>query len=420
MKKLFIILFASLFLAGVAYAGVPTMDFSGSFYVRGSYINNSSGQEEDAGNYMYYDQELDADWKISANDKSFVRINFEAHDQDWLSGNTDGTAQDGSSDLDDNLEIKRLFGSHTFDFGTAFDFGLMTGGAWATGFGDNANGRWRLKFVHPLPAGMPLIFVVEKNAELGSQYNSPGYTAGGIDLPADAESDDVDAYYIATVLKFGDIFVKPLLGYVYTGALELDEEDDRTVTLLLLGVDGNLGMFQFESEFDYFNYAWELDSPAAEDYNAYGLYFKGWANLDAFKVGGLFAYGSYDEDGGAAGSGAGFGFGEDFTPTIFGADWAGFGSTGLSEYFAVTMFQIFGEYAMNDAISFNASYTYVSSNEKDTVWEDATGYEIDAGMNWAISDAVSYGIALGTGAWDQDDADLDPFTRAYHKISIAF
>ena len=88
MKKLFIATLAVLFIAGVAYAGVPTMDFTGMFYVRGSYISNDSGVEEDAGNYMYYDQELDADWKISASDKTFVSVNFEARDQNWLAGNT--------------------------------------------------------------------------------------------------------------------------------------------------------------------------------------------------------------------------------------------------------------------------------------------------------------------------------------------
>ena len=206
-------------------------------------------------------------------------------DQNWMAGNTDGTTQDGASDLDDNLEIKRLYGSHTFDFGTAFDFGLMTGGAWATGFADNANGRWRLKFVHPLPNKMPIIFVIEKNAELGGMYNSPGYTLGGIDLPADAEADDYDAYYAGTVMKFGDIYVKPLLGYIQAGQIELDEETDQTVTLFFLGVDGNLGMFGFESEFDYFNYAYSTDIPTSEDYSVYGIYFKGWANLGRLQGG---------------------------------------------------------------------------------------------------------------------------------------
>ena len=82
-------------------------------------------------------------------------------------------------------------------------------------------------------------------------YNSPGYTAGGVDLPADAEADDFDAYYLATVLKFGDIFVKPLIGYAAYGQYELDEEIDLVRTVFLLGVDGNLGMFAFESEFNY-------------------------------------------------------------------------------------------------------------------------------------------------------------------------
>lgn len=426
MRKLFITALAVLFMASVAYAGVPTMDFSGSFYVRGSYISNDTGQEEDAGHYMYYDQEFIADWKISAAEKTFVFVSFEARSQDWMAGNTDDTTQDGTSELNDNLEIQRLYGSHTFDFGTKFDFGLMTGGAWATSFGNNADGRWRLLFVHPLPNRVPVIFIIEKNKERGDSYNDGmAYT----DLPADAEEDDGDAYYVATALKFGGIFVKPLLGYMQIGSvddhpvlgtIELDEKTDITVTRFLLGAYGNLGMFGFESEFNYFSYAYDTDGLESTDYNAYGVYFKGWVYLDAFKVGGLVAYGSYDEDGGLTGSGAGFGFGEDFVPTVFGANWAGFGSTNKYEYSAVTMFQAFATYAMHDALSFNASYTGIASNEKDTMWEDATGYEIDVGMDWRVSDAVTYSIALGVGSWDVDSEDFDSFARAYHLINIAF
>ncbi len=120
------------------------------------------------------------------------------------------------------------------------------------------------------------------------------------------------------------------------------------------------------------------------------------------------------------GSGNGFGFGEDFTPTIYGADWASVGTTRSEEYKAVTMFQLFGEYAVNEALSFSASCTYWSSNSKNNVWEDATGYEIDAGMNLMVSKFVTYSIALATGSWDLDDMDVDPFLRTYHKFEFVF
>ena len=52
--------------------------------------------------------------------------------------------------------------------------------------------------------------------------------------------------------------------------------------------------------------------------------------MDAVKVGGMIAYGSYDKDGGytpaapGGGYGKGFGFGEDFGPGYWVMDWETF------------------------------------------------------------------------------------------------
>jgi hypothetical protein len=464
MKKLVIIMLVLFFTVGLAYAEV-TFEIKGTYDVRGTYMDNADGVNGSGYNYVYYphptpnpfngsdlgglpiaamttatvneeapepysfyDQELDLDIKMSVTDKTFIFINLEARDQDWLQGNTDDAVVVAGADQDDTLEIKRLFGSHTFGKSTRFDFGLMTGSAWGTSFGDNADGKWRLVLRQPTSVGL-FAFVVEKNQEVGSVSSTADYTA---------EKDDSDAYYIGYVTKLGPVYVKPLVGLVYNGELTGGDPDnpyaidggnehaDQTVKVLLLSADGQIGMFGFEGEFDYQSVTFDVDDPnlTFEDTNIYGVYFKGWADLDAFKVGGLFAYGSYDDEGGLNGGGQGFGFGFDFTPTIFGADQATVGSSSKSEYYAVTLYQLFAEYAMNDSMSFSASYTMWSSNEKDSDWEDATGTEFDAGFNYKISDAVSYTIALGTGTWDFDSSslykDADSFTRAYHMITIEF
>ena len=463
MKKLFIVMLALFFTAGFSYADL-TFDVTGNYHVRGTYMDNADGVNGSGYNFMYYpdgtihpgngsdlgglpiaaattatvndkapepymfyDQELDMDIKMSAADKTFVFINFEARDQDWIKGSTDNDTVEVDEDKDDTLEIKRLYGSHTFGKATQLDFGLMTGAAWATSFGDNADGKYRLKLTQRTNIGV-FAFVVEKNEELGS--NSTG--------DYKAEEDDSDAYYVAMVTKLGNIYIKPLFGLVYSGELTGGDPDnpysidganegpDQTAKAFLLGLDGQWDTFGFEGEFNYKDVTFDVDDPniEMEDTAIYGAYLKAWANLDAFKVGGLFAYGSYDDEGGLNGGGQGFGFGVDFTPTIFGADQATVGSSSKSEYTAVTLYQVFAEYAMSDAMSFSASYTMWSSNEKDSDWEDATGSELDAGLNYKVSDAVTYSIALGTGSWDFDSGslyeDAESFTRAYHMLAIAF
>ena len=186
MKKFLFALLCVLLTAGFAFA--VDVDLKGMYYARGSYIDNSSGlagdaiagdPNEDAFDYFYFDHELDLTARLLVTDKTRVIVNFEIRDENWLTSNTDGTSQNGTSDLDDNIEFKRVFSSHTFDaYGTVLDLGLMTGGAWMTGFGDNANGRYRVKVTQPTEFG-PVIGIYEKNAEkgasngLGNRLRSP-------------------------------------------------------------------------------------------------------------------------------------------------------------------------------------------------------------------------------------------------------
>ena len=173
MKKFLLALMCVLLTAGFAFA--VDVDLKGMYYARGSYIDNSSGLDgdnTDSFDYFYLDHELDLTARLLVTDKTRVIVNFEIRDENWLNSNTDGTSQDGSSNLDDNIEFKRVFSSHTFDaYGTVLDLGLMTGGAWMTGFGDNANGRYRIKVTQPTEFG-PVIGIYEKRAELGASNDN--------------------------------------------------------------------------------------------------------------------------------------------------------------------------------------------------------------------------------------------------------
>jgi hypothetical protein len=436
MKKFLFALMCVLLTAGFAFA--VDVDLKGSYYARGSYINNSTGlygdgvagdDAEDSWDYFYFDHELDLTARLLVTDKTRVIVNFEIHDENWLNGNTDGTTQDGESDLDDNIEFKRVFSSHTFDaYGTVLDLGLMTGGAWMTGFGDNANGRYRVKVTQPTEFG-PVIGIYEKNAEKGAS-NGAG---SNID---DSEKDDGNAYYLAMVSKLGDFNLYPLLGYVDHSQLILDAgSDGKQAFLFFLGTSATFGDLGFEAEFNLQDWSSDFNTGTAadEDYTIWGIYGNGWWNIGAGKVGLLAAYGNWDDD-----SEQGYGFGEDFTPTVFGADWAGIGGAsgaGLrSEYKAVTMVQLYGSLAMSEELSLWGNGTYWMSNTdemadgSDGFWDDADGYEIDLGLDWKLTDQVTYTVAGGFGKISLDDnaANLatgdspDGFARLYHRFKIDF
>jgi hypothetical protein len=423
MKKLFLALLCVLLTAGMAAA--VDVDLKGMYYARGSYIDNSDGLGEgsnEAFDYFYFDHELDLTARLLVTDKTRVVVNFEIRDENWLNGNTDGTTQDGASDNDDNIEFKRVFSSHTFDaYGTVLDLGLMTGGAWMTGFGDNANGRYRVKVTQPTEFG-PVIAIYEKNAELGATNNR--YAVSNV---KDSEDDDSTAYYLAMVTKLGSFNVYPLIGYSNNSAAVLDQDSDGTQTFLaFLGTSATFGNFGFEAEANYFNINAE-DTPLDEKFDNFGIYGNGFLNIGAGKVGLIAAYGSWDNDGGT-----GFGFGEDFTPTVFGADWTNIGTTGRSEYMAVTLLQLYGSLALSEELSLWGNGTYWMSNSDenaagaDDYWKDADGYEIDLGLDWKLTDQVTYSIAAGFGKISLDSnaanggQDPDSFARAYHKFQIDF
>ncbi|MFC1876480.1 hypothetical protein ACFL2E_04305 [Thermodesulfobacteriota bacterium] len=419
MKKLFIILFSVLMVAGFVYAAEEeeegtVFDFSGMINTRGSYLDNDTGELEDAGDYMYYDMEFDGTLKITPTDQTLIYLNWEIHDENYT---VSPDAAPGAPN-DDNIYFKRAYGSYDFSQGTSLDFGLMTGGAWATAFGDNADGYYRVKAVHKADFGV-LVGLVEKDAEVG-----PGATGD-----YEAEKDDNDMYALALITKAGDITIMPLLKYATVGTVEADEETDLTVMALDLGATGSFGAIGFEAEFVYADFSYDTDFDA-EDYNLMGAYVNVWTSMDALKIGGMIGYGSWDDD-----AGKGFGFGEDFGPGYWVMDWEHFGSSGKAEYYAATLIAVYGSYAVNDALSLNGALEYMMSNEEDTEWEEATGTIVSAGLSYKLADNVTYAVGGAYGqfkgddfTWDDDDDvttpevenDPDAFARVYHKITISF
>jgi hypothetical protein len=399
MKKLFVVLFVVVFAATSAYA--VEFQTSGSYYARGSWISNDNGLQADAVDYGYYDHELDMTTTIVVADNTKIIVNYEIHDSNWITSNHDGWNQDGSSNLDDNIEFKRVFSSHTFtSTGTTLDLGLMTGGAWATDFANNANGRYRVKVTQATPIG-PLFAILEKNAESSD---------GAVE---DSEKDDGDFYYLAMVAKMGPVNVKPLLGYGDQSQTVLDRGGDGLEMITFqLGIDGSFDVWGFESDFVYIG----RDNDPGDSTDNFGFYIKPWFKAGPAKIYGIFAYG--DEDDGSP-----FAMGDDFEPLTFFANWTAFGP--VADHFAACSLYVLGmDFAATDALSFNGAIAYIDSNYDvaGNIWDDADAWEFDLGMTYKISDAVKYSVQFGYGDVDLNSAFEDPdgSWRLYHRFGISF
>jgi len=208
MKKLFIVTLAVLFFAGAAYA--VEYDYSGMINTRGSWINNSGSISDDSEDYMYYDMEFDSTLNINPTDKTLIRLNWEIHDENFNQSPTDSEGKTG----DDNIAFKRAWGKYTFDNGMSTSFGLMTGGAFGTAFGDNANGLYRVRLDGSAGFGNWGV-ILEKRGELGPNASGDW----------DAEKDDSDFYYAYLVTKAGDVTLQFLGIYGYNGDVTGGETD---------------------------------------------------------------------------------------------------------------------------------------------------------------------------------------------------
>jgi hypothetical protein len=433
MKKLFIITLAVLFAAGTAYA--VEYDYSGMINTRGSYIDNSGSISDDSYDYMYYDMEFDSTLNINPTDKSLIRLNWEIHDNNFDESPTSSQDLTGKGNDDDQIAFKRAWGQYTFDNGWTTAFGLMTGGAFGTAFGDNANGYYRVRADGMTGIGK-IGFILEKGDERGNSGDSDW----------DAEKDDSDAYAVYLATKAGDITLNFLLKYAQVGDVSgldpavqddplgfEDEGSDMDVIAGVVAAMGTHGQLGWEAEFMFKDYTMEGDDidlvgggqvdDNREDYTIYGLYGNIWYTMDALKIGGMVGYGSWDDD-----AEAGFGFGEDFGPGYWVMDWDGFGG-GNAEYYAATLVAVYADYSISDALSVYGALEFMSSNSEDDEWDDATGFIIDASMSYKLADNVKYTVAgaygqYEDGAWIDDNGDdyddPDAFARIYHKIQINF
>lgn len=404
MKKLIALVFALVFV-GAGTLVAADLKMTGSYYARGSYFDNISGQLTNAEETTNYDHELSVDttWKIDDNTAVFAR--FEMRDETWGTGTP--TENDiigaSASQFDDNIIVEQVYAWHKFANGHTIRVGKMPSGAWSTLFQDNGSEAYRVFYSAPTPFGV-FIPILQKNVERGNE------------LVAGSEDTDNDAYFLGIITKFGDINVQPLFGYVNDNALVTGSET-AFVHLGILGTFGNIG---FESEFGVVDV--DPDAAAAADTTTYGAYLNVWMTSGALKFGALGAYGSYDKT--SATTGRAHDFGDDFEAggaLILGDDLTFFGGNDLS---AGQLIAVYADYALNEKLSIGGylGYAKCGVDRPGNAWDGADAWEISADVTYKITPNVEYKVAAGMAQleWGNATPDPDKAVELYHKLSFNF
>jgi hypothetical protein len=401
MKKFILALLIVMLASGAAYA-VEAKIVKGAFHARGNWEANPTGTVvSDAPEYGYYDQELEISLDFVVDETTKVVTLFEITDQSWLGYNKSYT-----SEADDNIEFKRVYLDHQFSTGTILDAGKMSGGTWGTTFNDNEGPAYRVKVTQMFPWGL-IVGLVQKNVESGA---NAAYK--------DEEKDDSDTYVLGAVINAGPVAIMPAFLYVVDGSLNPDgDDDDLVASLYWIAVTGNFGMIGFEAEYAYQDYSFDDTATGMKDYDLSGFYANVWANFEAFKIGGIYAWGSYDED-----TGARFNFGDDFDKTLTLCDLVEWGTTahGLG---GMALYQIYADFAFGK-FSLSGAISYVDSNHDAGSLKDASAFEYDVIGAYKITDNLTYEVGVGVASIDLDqtaggDDPEDPI-YAYHMIKVSF
>lgn len=423
MKKFSIILCILLIAAGSAFAG-SNVEVWGNMEVGGNYYDNYYLSPNDAITFSDYDMEIELWLKLLASENTFVTTRFNMLDNAWANGTRNEVDIDlDSSRNDNNIAVERGFLTHIFQNGTKLEAGLMDSDAWGTRFGDNLAGNYRIQGTHETPAGT-LAGFIQKDRENGTDQA----------VNNESEDDDADQYGIGLKSAVGTVNVMPQVVYANDSNLVADQDNDgKKTTTFTLALSGGKDILAFEGEASYqiVDYS---GAGLPDDANVFGIYANMWANLDANKIGLIFAYSSWDDN-----AEEGFDMGDDFDITIlldeaipYLYNGGGRGNVNLEPNFygglaGMTLAQVYAKMAINNKINVMPSLTYFATSDDLTVGAtkiDANAYELNLAADYKITDMLTYTAAVAfakidaeVGGVNVDDIDALKFL---HKLSLDF
>jgi len=413
MKKFILAFLVVMLAAGAAYA--LDYEVKGSYYVRGHHNDNLQLETSNAPNYQHYDHELDLRVNFVVDETTKVITRWEILDEEpWAGANrTDADTSYGA-----NIEAEYVYLEHAFATGTILSAGQMPAGTWGTEFQDNGGPGQRIKVVQLFPWGL-IVGLVQKNGEAGQ--------AGKTE---DDEKDDNDVYAIGAVFNVGPVSIMPLWEPIYWNGLVIDDDDgDLLVNYYTLDVTGNFGMIGFEGTYSIIDL--DYDTGLGTDSTLAAFYANVWANLEAFKVGGLYYWLEWDSN-----AGIGAPAGTDWAPTLIMAEeveagpGAGFAGALFAGETAWSAYQVYANFAFGK-FSFGGSVSYYDSTMDSStgtaatdVWRDSTAMEYNVKAKYKITDNLAYDLGLGIASIDYDQQyggdDPEDVTYFFHRLKVSF
>ena len=443
--KRFLLVLVLLMFAGSVFAA--ELKITGDAHVRGSW-SSSKEKGSDREHNAFYDYDFNLNAALKANDAATVYLKL-TYDK-----NVDGkgTVADGSASATDaGLAVERAYINYKFAPFLQLNTGLMAGGQWASAFGNDEINVMRVQAIGALSKDMIFIATVQKNDENGLW---------------DSEKRESDAFYLSSILRFGNITVLPLFTWI-TDRVAMDRRINQYA--FTLGLNGDFGMLGLESEF--FVATVDSNDQISDDPTLFGAYVNVFAKpVDNIKVGVAGAYASSHKK-----SGISYYYGDDFDFTMVVDDW-GWGSQGGlpgmmsgKVYVEATVLPkltvdaafAYGVQANKNVMKFNAAGgamggfaaaatiatidalgglaalpalvfgNYITQDEADAyeiAYNEAAGmaigkklsyWEIDLGATWAFDDNTSYRIAGGYAGMKADGQKSNDF-RIEHKIQVKF
>ena len=460
--------------------GTPLVQFdiSGEFDARGYYWDNFDMRNDSKATptvqHSYFRGWLDLWPKLKVGDTQLITKIQMVDQNPWAKFNQTVGNETFDKNYDvpnttskkNNISVERAYIHHDFNDKVSTDVGLMNGQTWGTTFQDYQMPRWRVLIQGMTPVGA-VVGIYEKNTEVGSA------------IVEDSEKDDYNAYALGGITKVGDFTIEPLFYYHVDSAFYRYLPVSTTTSRVISGQDGGsdgakilyislaskgkVGSIGMEGEVCYKKYdvnnltgtttiapSTPGGSPTVltdivdNDWVELGAYLNVWNVMDFGTVGGKFAYGNWDKKGGilkdASGkyTGVGADFREDFKSNLILGDEMPFGVAGSNvsqpeDLIGMTLLQpyIKGVKLGVDKLTGSASFGYIMSNQKDTVYEDASAWEFDLGVQYKLTDNFLYKIDGGYASISVDDdsqpantkwanGDPDPIMCIKHEILLTF
>jgi len=414
MKKFTIIgLAVCLAFALAAPAMAVDADFSGSYYVRGSYVSHWNLDDKSASN-AYMDMRFRLQTVFKVNDILSVTTRFDALD-DKVWGDSDEYGED--------IDFDRAYMTIKAPIGT-FAIGRMKAKVWGTSFLDSETEADRIKYVKKID-NLTLLAIFQKNTEEDADA-----------VLFDVSDQDSDTYYLLGKYKMENI--TPGLLLAFTNDKTTSTQTTHTYCAIPyfvskfgpLAIQGELAYKWGETEFDSGTTDLDIKKLA---YNLEATYNFGPASVMAG-----YAFVSGDDDGitdneTSAYGGVGDDWGKLFilTTTDVGVleklgdigNLAHTGNNGAKIIYGGANFSPL------DNLELGVVVGQADADEIPAAMsEDDYGTEYDLTLNWQIYDNLTYSaVAAFLDAGDLykeqggiSDSDFEDTYALFHQLELAF